>query len=215
MGASYPNGAGDHQALDSAAARDPPPRVASPCGQEPPAGPPRQVRISAEPDTVLSQQLYASKPVTWRGRGDLLQCSWATPLRGTFLVVDLWSGMGGLPIALLCAGCTFYALAAESDPVARAACTNTMPNILHVNDVALVKAKDFVPLLERRRPRAILVGGGSPCQGNSSLNKNRKGLHDPRSNQPLELCRIRDEFLQLPCCRDTPVITFLENVGSM
>ena len=42
--------------------------------------------------------------------------------------------IGGLPIALLCMGATFY---------------------------------------------DIVIGGGSPCQGNSSLNARRKGLGDP------------------------------------
>ena len=81
--------------------------------------------------------------------------------------------------------------------------------------VRAVRAQDFVPLLQRRTIRAILVGGGSPCQGNSSLNKRRQGLADPRSLQPEELCRIRDEFCELPECQDIPVLSFLENVGSM
>lgn len=59
------------------------------------------------------------------------------------------------------------------------------------------------------------MGGGSPCQGNTSLNLARRGLDDPRSCQPLELCRLRDEFLALPEMADKELVTFLENVGSM
>lgn len=67
--------------------------------------------------------------------------------------------MGGLPLALLCMGATFYAVSAESDPQARAACAASMPHIIHVNDVAKVHARDFEALLARRQPRLILIGG--------------------------------------------------------
>ena len=121
----------------------------------------------------------------------------------------------GCPLLCCAWGTTFYALAAECDADARQACASSMPNIVHVEDVAKVRASDFVEFLERRKPRAIIIGGASPCQGNSSLNTRRKGLGDPRSHQPLELCRIRDEFQSMPCAQDIPIITFLENVGSM
>ena len=35
---------------------------------------------------------------------------------------------------------------------------------------------DFVPMLRRRHFRSVLMGGGSPCEGNSALNRHRKGL---------------------------------------
>ena len=57
-----------------------------------------------------------------------------------------------------------------------------------------------------------MVGGGSPCQGNASLNKGRKGLDDPRSLQPKELVRIRDELKRT--YPKTLVLMFLENVAS-
>ena len=65
------------------------------------------------------------------------------------------------------------------------------------------------------RVRGIILGGGSPCQGNSSLNRGRKGLADPRSQQPEHLQRIRDEILALSEARTCEFITFLENVASM
>ena len=54
---------------------------------------------------------------------------------------------------------TFYALSAESDAAARQVSATSMPNLVHVDDVTKVRAQDFVALLERRRPRAILGGG--------------------------------------------------------
>lgn len=177
----------------------------------------RQVHLQEGDSSPVSKRLYAAKPVSWRGKGDLLQCPWVIVPKGPFLVIviDLWSGMWGLPIALSCMATTFYTLAAECDADARQACASSMPNIVHVEDVAKVRASDFVEFLERRKPRAIIIGGGSPCQRNSNLNTRRKGLGDPHSHQPLELCRIQDEFQSLPCAQDIPIITFLENVGSM
>ena len=159
--------------------------------------------------------MYAAKPVSWRGKGDLLQCAWALPPKGCWLVIDLWSGIGGLPLTLLSMGMHFYCLAAESDPAARQAVAASMPNIIHLEDTAQVRAQDFKEFLVRRRPRGIVLGGGSPCQGNSSLNKLRKGLDDTRSLQPVELVRIRDEFRNLPEAAECEIISFLENVGSM
>ena len=159
--------------------------------------------------------MYAAKPVSWRGKGDLLQCAWASPPKGCWLVIDLWSGIGGLPLTLLSMCMHFYCLAAESDPAARQAVAASMPNIIHLEDTAQVRAQDFKEFLVRRRPRGIVIGGGSPCQGNSSLNKLRKGLDDSRSLQPVELVRIRDEFRALPEAAECEIISFLENVGSM
>ena len=43
----------------------------------------------------------------------------------------------------------------------------------------------------------------------------RRGLADPRSQQPLELQRLRHEFSMLPEMQGVELIVFLENVGSM
>ena len=40
-----------------------------------------------------AQELAAARPVTWRGRGDLLQVPWAKAAKGRWLVIDLWSGI--------------------------------------------------------------------------------------------------------------------------
>eukprot|EP00435_Cladocopium_sp_Y103_P025373 s2946_g6.t1 len=196
-----------------------PPHCATGASPSQPSGPRtaplRQVHLADERESELSKRIYAAKPTTWRGQGDLLQCPWVLVPKGTLLVIDLWSGIGGLPIALLCMGATIYTVSAESDPVARRAAAQTMPNMIHLTDVAQVRARDFQEFIARRQPRAVLIGGGSPCQGNSSLNTQRKGLDDPRSHQPVELCRIRDEFQTMLAGTNIAVLTFLENVGSM
>ena len=67
---------------------------------------PRQVIL--RPDDVplspglqqVADQLRAAKPLVWRGPGDLMQFNWAKPLRGSWLVIDLWAGCSGLCLAL-------------------------------------------------------------------------------------------------------------------
>jgi len=90
-----------------------------------------------------------------------------------------------------------------------------MPNLVHMDRVEDVRVDHFRGLLQRRHPRGILIGGGSPCQGNSSLNTKRKGLDDLRSQQPLELQRIIHEFRALPEAAGMKIVAFLENVASM
>ena len=165
--------------------------------------------------TTLAQRLAGAKPITWRGRGDLPQFPWGHPVRGTWLVLDLWAGVGGLCLALLALGVHIYAISAESDPEASAAALATMPNLVHIDTVEAIRGADLRPFLQRRQVRGITLGGGSPCQGNSSLNRGRKGLADPRSQQPEHLRRIREEILALPEAQSCEVITFLENVASM
>lgn len=165
----------------------------------------------------ISQRLQAAKPISWRGPGDLPQFPWAQPFKGLWLILDLWSGFGGLAIALLSLGIRCCVLAAEMDPTAAEVAHSVMPNIVHVAKVESVSAAMVVPFLRRRsgQLRGIILGGGSPCQGNSALNTARRGLADQRSLQPSELTRIRGELEALPECADLEIITFLENVASM
>ena len=74
----------------------------------------------------VSELLKAAKPVTWRGKGDLLQVAWGVPPKGTWLVIELWAGIGGLALSMLSIGCHFYGLAAELDPTAQACAKEVM-----------------------------------------------------------------------------------------
>ena len=167
------------------------------------------------PPSELSARLVAAKPITWRGRGDLVQVTWTPVLRGSWLVLDLWSGVGGLCIALLQMGMHFYGLSAEMDAQARAVASSNMPALVHCDRVETLRAADLVPFLRRRRVRGILLGGGSPCQGNSILNKRRLGLDDERSCQPLLLVELRAEIEALPEAEGLEILSLLENVQSM
>ena len=176
---------------------------------------PRNVLVQDVPPSELSARLVAAKPITWRGRGDLVQVTWTPVLRGSWLVLDLWSGIGGLCIALLQMGMHFYGLSAEMDAHARAVASSNMPALVHCDRVETLRAVDLVPFLRRRRVRGIVLGGGSPCQGNSSLNKRRLGLADERSCQPLVLVELRAEIEALPEAEGLEIVSLLENVQSM
>ena len=60
--------------------------------------------------------LQAAKPLVWRGPGgELPQLPWECCRQGLYLVIDLWSGLGGFLVALLALGFRCIALAAEED----------------------------------------------------------------------------------------------------
>lgn len=106
-------------------------------------------------------------------------------------------------------GVHFYAVAAEMDAEAAHCIQSAMPNVVTVSRA------DFVPMLVHRNFWGVLHGWGLPCQGNSALNRRRRGLGDERSQQPLELQRPVGEFEQLPECQGMEIVAFLENVASM
>ena len=130
--------------------------------------------------------------------------------------MDLWAGFSGAVIALLSLGLRVIAVAAESNKDARDVAASNFPGLVHVEWVEEVTAADASALLKRRSVTAIIVGGGSPCQANSILNRKRKGLDDPRSCQPTELRRIFDELCALPevSSASITVLAWLENVAS-
>ena len=159
--------------------------------------------------------MFAAKPVVWKGRSDLPQVSWAPSLKGTWLVVDMWAGASGLCMMLLQLGAHFYAASAEPDSDAVAVTQSNMPNIVHVARVEDLSAGMFRSFLQRRSCRGIILGGGSPCQGNSSLNAGRQGLDDPRSLQAFHVARLKQEFKEMPESSNLQIVTLLENVASM
>lgn len=171
------------------------------------------MQSSGGPDNGLGQRLASAKPVTWNGKGDLFQAPWIPTLRGRWLVLDLWAGVSGLCMALLSMGCTFWALAAEPDQEAQAVAAANFPNVVHVQKVEDINEEMLLPFFQKRQVRGVILGGGSPCQGNSLLNSKRKGLDDIRSLQPAELRRIKRIVEKIaPNCE---LVLLLENVASM
>ena len=162
----------------------------------------------------VAARLLAAKPVRWAGKGELLQLPWRPNIQGTVLVIDLWSGVSTLLVALLSMGVNCVALCAENaqDGEVQRLTARAFPQVVEVLNVEDVQPEMFKPVLQRRSFSAIIVGGGSPCQANSALNPDRKGLGDKRSWQPLHVERLADGLQAI--AGKTPVLRFLENVAS-
>ena len=162
----------------------------------------------------IAAKLLAAKPVRWAGRGELLQLPWKPEIRGTVLVIDLWSGVSTLLVSLLALGVNCIALCAENaaDGEVQRLAARAFPQAVEIQDVEEVHPEMFRPVLQRRQFSAIVVGGGSPCQGNSALNPDRKGLGDKRSWQPLHLDKLANGIQAI--AGKVPVLRFLENVAA-
>ena len=162
------------------------------------------------PPSEVHARLSVCKPVAWRGRGELPQYSWSS--MGTWIVVDLWSGIGGTIMACLALGLRIFAVAIEQDAVAAERAVQSFPSLVSMQYVEDFKGEMLVDFLQRRTVEGVRIGGGSPCQGNSALNHHRRGLGDVRSHQPLQLARIAEEIANLDVARGLRIRTFLENV---
>ena len=91
--------------------------------------------------------------------------------------------------------------------------SENLEQIVHLARMEDFEADMLTDFMARRKVKAIIVGGGSPYQGNSSLNRQRKGLEDERTWQPRFLQKIRQDVSD--AFPETPVLAFLENVASM
>ena len=115
---------------------------------------------------VIAARLVAAKPARWIGRGELISLPWIPPVQGPVLLIDLWSGYSGAAIALLSLGIKCYILAAESNQEVVRMAEASIDQIVHVSRVESVTALMLKGIVERRKIQCIMVGGGSPCQGN-------------------------------------------------
>ena len=145
-------------------------------------------------------------------RGDVI----AQDEVGAILVVSLFDGIGALRVAVdaLRVPVAGY-VSVEICPEARRVVESWFPEVVHVEDVALI-GDDEVRDWCLRFPGvvAVLLGAGPPCQGVSGLNVDRRGaLRDARSCLFAHVPRV-EEILRrwFTWC---PVFTLIENVASM
>ena len=110
---------------------------------------------------------------------ELPQLPRRAPCPGLVLIIDMWSGLGGLLVAALALGLRCIAISAETDQALCDAKRRLFPNLVDIPSTELLGVGIFDKIFARRKIQAVLVGGGSPCQANSVLNTNRAGLADP------------------------------------
>jgi hypothetical protein len=147
---------------------------------------------------------------TWTGRGCLPRLPWATPFHGNIVVISLFDDIGGLLLALLALNVRFYYVAVECDEGATACLKANASEILCFKDVTTFSFRNITARLKEIKFDAILVAGGSPCQGNSLLNPSTRNQR-PRipvacllENVPghLDFFKAASDVF---CC--TPIIT--------
>ncbi len=158
-----------------------------------------------------ANRLAAAKPALWRGHGELPRRPWELLRRGLWLILDLWGGISSTTVAALALGVRCIVLHVDTAADATQCATAAMPNVVHIHRVEDVNAGVLSKVCTRRTFEGCLVGGGSPCQGNTFLNPHRQGINDERSQQPEELVRIAD------CVHDKfgiPTVRWLENAAS-
>ena len=107
------------------------------------------------------------------------------------LVIDLFSGVGGLTNALEKAGVRWHLfLCVESDKDCRRLLRRVHPGVEFLKDI-----RDFNEAVLRRLTAklpgitGLIIGGGSPCQGLSKLSSKRKHFKDERSSLFYEAAR--------------------------
>ena len=89
---------------------------------------------------------------------------WSQPHQGLVLVIDLWSGIGGLLVALLALGVRCIALSAEQSDTLRSSVHQHFPHVVHVKSVEELRGEMLRPVLSRRAFSAIFIGGGPPAK---------------------------------------------------
>lgn len=165
----------------------------------------------------VSARVAAAKPAVYKAGGTLPQVAWNLPRKGSMLIIDLWSGFAGAALAFLAMGAQIVLVTAENDRELDLLVAHTIPNAVRIPSVADVKGEDMIAAIKRRSFTAIWIGGGCPCQGNSSLNADRRGIDDQRTVDAKHILRIDTELrqaaqqagVQLP-----PIVRWIENVAS-
>eukprot|EP00438_Fugacium_kawagutii_P034020 Skav221004 [mRNA] locus=scaffold1846:71194:78195:+ [translate_table: standard] len=132
------------------------------------------------------------------------------------IVIDLFAGIGGLQRSLELAGLTpWFKVAIEKDAACRRCLRKEFPGVELVSDIKKVTPKMVKGWLHKI-PDAdgVVVGGGSPCQGLSSLNADRLHLEDPRSALFHDAVKVIQMVESEAKRQDMWVLKFVENVVS-
>ena len=108
----------------------------------------------------------------------------------------------------------FY-VAVEVDQEATSCIRSNVTQFLHFEDVTQLSFDHPAEHISKADFQGILVAGGSPCQGNSRLNKNARGLRHERTLLFRHIQRIADKariWLQKGD-RGCPVYALLESLA--
>jgi DNA (cytosine-5)-methyltransferase 1 len=103
-------------------------------------------------------------------------------------VIDLFSGVGGMSLGASRAGFNVIG-AIELDPIAISSHNINFPNTSHIEaDISTIKSQDIVERFKFRRGELSGIIGGPPCQGFSTMGKQK--ILDPRNSLFTHFFRI-------------------------
>ena len=188
--AKPPEAAGSsHRAISLSASLDPPSKAIAE------AVPQRVVRsISGVRQVAHTDWPRLHVPLTtWSLPEALPRLPLIARSKGPVLLLSLFDGIGCAAITLAALGLQFVLVAIEIELALSQACQSCFTHAFHFADV-----RDFhvgqLPAALRKSPFwMILVVGGSPCQGNSVLNRSRQGMGDPRTRLFQHVKRVFNE----------------------
>ena len=142
----------------------------------------------------ISSRLAAAWPVRWIGQGALPSLPWQLPIHGLVLVLGLWGGVPATTLTHLACGLRWIVLTAEIDWVTADLAHRNFPCSVRCLRVELITADMFAEPFSKRDLCYLVAGGGSPCQGHTSLDTDRQGVLDIRRWHRVELLRICQEL---------------------
>ena len=109
---------------------------------------PDSQNVIGTPAAGLAEALATAKQITWRGQSELPQMPWPQARQGLVLVIDLWSGIGGLLIALLALGVRCIAVSAESQHCLLPTVQKHFPHVVHADSVEALMGRGLPPSFE-------------------------------------------------------------------
>lgn len=133
------------------------------------------------------------------------------------LVIEMFSGMGGLKQALELLGLMPQGVVSvDNDPLSRKITRAHCRHAITIDDARAI-TKEMVYEWRRQFPLVtkVLVAGGWPCINHSSLNINRQGASGATSLLVESLIQVRDWLLEASAAHQLPpwtVIELYENV---
>ena len=130
------------------------------------------------------------------------------------VVIDLFSGIGGLTQSLKKAGVHWdLVVFVEKDKNCRRLLRRVYPGAIILSDIKKFDENELRRILKKQpEVTGFVVGGGSPCQGLSKLKSQRKHLLDERSGLFYEAARVFAMVEKEALQRKAWLLKFLENV---
>lgn len=128
------------------------------------------------------------------------------------LVVEMFSGMGGLKRALDLLGLVPQGvISVDNHPASKKITRMHCRHAITIDDVTKI-TKDMVGEWRRQFPRVtrVLIAGGWPCIHHSSLNVNRQGAEGGTSKLLDSMLKVRDWLLECSSAQHLPAWTVCE-----